>query len=53
MLNDKTEKIQLKKIDNKNLESTELTCQAREMSHKTKIIIKKNKSQQIIKSSIQ
>jgi hypothetical protein len=53
MLNDKTEKNQLKKIDNKNLESTELTWQAREMSHKTKIIIKKNKSQQIIKSSIQ
>jgi hypothetical protein len=41
MLNDKTEKNQLKKIDNKNLESTELTCQAREMSHKTKIITKK------------
>jgi hypothetical protein len=39
MLNDKTEKIQLKKIDNKNLESTELTWQAREMSYKTKIII--------------
>ena len=31
----------IKKIDNKNLESTELTCQAREMSHKTKIITKK------------
>jgi hypothetical protein len=30
----------IKKIDNKNLESTELTCQAREMSHKTKIITK-------------